>query len=131
MIRIDFIDSIPELDWTEWAAQEMALGFRDKIERHTSEMVLVSRDDVPILVAGLQRRSLINAPWLWFLMTQAFEKNLLGNIRVCARIALKLEPTETPINVKFEKGCKFAKLFGWRPTQEFVMDGAYQMFRKA
>lgn len=103
MIRIN---SIPDLDWTEHAREEIA-----------ANPWLVARSEVAVrvddaLIAGLYYPVLCGPPWFWLAVTKG--------LRVRALFALvELLPPNCYTMVKqgWRVGDRFARFFGFTPQE--------------
>jgi len=128
MTQIERIEKIPQLIWTKHSSQEFHSHHVKAIEEQTDLMWEVSLD-VPIAVAGLIYPSLVNPPWLWFLITEDFERRQLSSIRFFSKL-IKYIPRGTMTSIKedFEEGKRFAEFFNFNP--EDVSQNGYQVYRR-
>lgn len=123
MIRIEKIGFIPKLEYTTYSWTELAL-VKDKlkdVEKAAQGIWIVSEEDVPLMVVGVTKSSLLHPPRLWFLLCE----NFLGPCVVMYLRGLRNALTYldslfpkivTYVEKDWEKGQKFAKFCGFKPT---------------
>lgn len=113
MSQIEPIISLPNWDWTENTLDELIT---------TGEALLDQSDFVwrigHAAIAGFVYNSLVNPPWMWFMLTKGTTLSDLIDFRRLTRLI----PigTLTAVNENFLVGMKFAKFYGFVPTGENV-----------
>jgi len=128
MIQIERVGKIPQLLWTQYSSKEFSEQDVGLIEEQ-SDFIWVVSLDVPVAVAGLIYPSLINPPWLWFLLTHDFTSRQLSAFKFFTKLMHYVpKGTLTGVDLEFDPGFKFAKFFGFEDTGQTA--GKYEIYRR-
>lgn len=118
------IDSLPNLDWTEESAKEIA-----------AHSTLVEDSDFAYqlgdwFVGGWHYPSLIGPPWFWFALAKGADVARIRQLRLLQpRLPADMH---TLVRREWTTGDRFARFFGFKPTDEVhVVDGEeYLVYRR-
>lgn len=136
MIRIEDIEEIPRYAWLETSSKEFAMM---PYESHrvlmdmSSPVKLITKNDRPLLIAGLFRRSFFSIPYLWTLLTTEFKYAPPSTIRAVVKILNKYAPQcETLVELGNARAERLAKTFGFEPMDgvTLVSDIEYRLYRR-
>lgn len=135
-IKVEDIGTIPNLEWSEYCGAEFSAVNpleREAMARQAYVLKLVSYAGVPLLVMGAMRHSLLGQPFIWVLLTRAFELTKPGAIRQVVRAANAVIPRgDTAINEGNARAVRLAKAFQFAPTPGTVINGdtLYRIYRR-
>lgn len=105
------IDSLPDLEWSRIALEEMGVSGSAFIQEST---VAFRIGDVAI--AGLIYTSYLSPPWFWFASARGITlRDLIDFRRLAANIP---KGALTGIRVGHEPSVRFAKLYGFEETEQ-------------
>lgn len=126
MIQIEQVPYIPKLEYGDYAWKELQMS-AGAIETVTmaSEGIWVVTDEVPLMVCGVIRSSLLSRPRFWFLLCKAFTESRvnyhLKSLRHCVDALEKYYPVlETCVEQGWETGERFAKFCRFKKTDRTV-----------
>ncbi len=107
------INALPELDWTEQSAKEIA---RSPTIVEDSDFAYQLGD---WFVGGWKYPSFVGPPWFWFALSKQAGVGQLRRLKVLQ--PMMPADLHTAVLRGWTVGDKFAKWFGFKPTDE-VMD---------
>lgn len=119
MNRIERITELPDWDWSAHSAEEIRLSGEELVKQ--TDVVWKIGD---VAVCGFMYYSFVQPPWLWFVLAKNISiGDLIDFRRLCSRIP---QGTLTAIRVGYEKGVKFAKLYGFQETSQRTFSDGYE-----
>src|ERR1017187_7952876 len=125
MSRIERVKDLPDLNWSVQGAKELALSGTDVIKQ--TDVIWRIGDAA---VCGFIYLSLVNPPWLWFILADKIHlSDLIDLRRLCERIP---KGTLTAVEEGFKEGVKFATLYGFEKTEETAErnEVVYNIYRR-
>lgn len=120
------IDKLPDLDWSDVARVQLAEQDGDALVGSSTVAYRIGE----IAVAGLIYHNLLSPPWFWFALARNIRHgDLLDFRRLKNHIPIG---ALTGVDKDDERCVRFAKLYGFVPTQEEHRQGdkTYQIFRR-
>lgn len=102
----------------ELAVDENAMTI---LEGKSKDIWLLSSDEEePLFLAGVVQTNFLGEAFMWFMMCEAFPKNLLHNVRGIKMLMRELTSRYPFVITAVEVGCveaeRFAFLFRWKPS---------------
>lgn len=139
MIRISLRQTVPELEYVEYSANEFAKAkpMLKEIEKASEGIWLLSNDANPLMVVGVIRQSFLSRPRLWFLLCRDFtcanvNYNLRGLKAMLQELDKRYPVTETLVEDGWERGFRFARFCGFVPFEQqvTVFGTTYRVMRR-
>lgn len=119
--NLEPIARLPDLPWREHSRNEILM---------TGEELIESSDFVwrigNVAAIGYIYSSLVNPPWMWFVLAEDITIGDLNDFRRLSRLIPK--GTLTAVDAEFEVGFKFARLYGFELTDE-ELDNCGKMYK--
>lgn len=121
------INSLPPLDWSDTAFQEIELTGDELVQQSDCAYRLGN-----IGVCGLIYSSYTSPPWLWFALARDVSVGDLLDFKKRLEALIPVGSV-TGIRADFLKGVRFAKFYGFEPTGEVARHGGhdYEIYRKS
>lgn len=123
MIQIKEIDFIPKLDYAVYSLEELkqAEGHLRPIEEKSRHIWVVLKENEPLVVAGVTRRTLLVAPRLWFLICRCVADGnmfwaLRGLRQATEKLSQRYPKCEILVEEGWQRGLRFARFCGFHET---------------
>lgn len=125
MNQIKRIEELPDWEWHPHSMEEMRVnGFEFVKNTHFIWQIGEA------VIAGFIYPTLLSPPWMWF----ALSVNVtVGDLCDFRRLATMIPPgTLTTVREGYERGTRFAKLYGFVPQEQTFQfnDYTYRLFRR-
>jgi len=124
MIQVREIARIPELDYADYSRSELTMleGALEQITLASDAIWAISDENDTLLIAGVINQTLLTYPRIWFLLSRSLvETKINYHLRLLAKLANELdarfEHVETLVQADWQRGLRFARFCGFRPTQ--------------
>jgi len=125
MIQIKAVDFIPQLSYAKYSKREVLLGAASlgDIQRASEGIWVVTFDDIPVLVVGVIRSSLLSVPRLWLLVCSTLTDGKVSyNLRMIKKlmevVPMYYPKLETLVENGWGVGERFAKFAGFKKTEQ-------------
>ena len=113
MRKIEQIAALPDWEWHEHSAKEMAEVGAEWIFNSDSIWRIGNA-----VVAGFEFYNLLCPPWMWFILSKNVTVGDLTDFRrICKFIP---RGTTTSVQEGYEKGSRFAELYGFEFTNKYI-----------